>query len=116
MQQKPTQRESPPPAITVKATPGAPPKVDSVAYNPFDDFLQPSESPAFWSNPGLISGASLDEENVEAAIAPFPAFFSANSLASTTSMATRAATTMQAPPSHAPVFFSDPPPQWRRNG
>ncbi|KAH9255158.1 hypothetical protein BASA81_006917 [Batrachochytrium salamandrivorans] len=71
--------------------------------NPFDSLPPPSHHPTFFSNPGMTSDSLTGYPNVDmSSHTHFP---------STTSMASQASST---PPSQAPIFFSDPPPQWRK--
>ena len=127
----------PSPLLAASATkqPQQSPKASKpmVSNNPFDD-LPPSMNPTFFSTPGMrsTSVAGFPDEFLQADLGtpfdpPAEAFAKAQSQVSFFSFGTSQSTHAlnpvthvasshnfgAVPPSQAPVFFSDPPPQWR---
>lgn len=91
----------PPPPTTASRRSQQP---ESTYYNnnPFDQ-VRPSYDPTFFSNPGMTSES----------LTGFPHATSIAGDSHLLSATLSINSSLASPPSQAPIFFSDPPPQWR---
>jgi AP2-associated kinase len=122
------------PPTTPIMRPSQPPNANKASNNPFDDLL-PSEAPTFFSTPGMRSNSVAgfpDDFPIDVPIVPAQIPGQSQTNFSSLSLfnfgqpdlahrdgngeVVHASSTFNLgslPPSQAPIFYSEPPPQWR---